>query len=148
MNSKPQKQDKEGYYTLRFRSTGLGKTMLEGEPADVSIVGDMLVMHIQSTTPTRWLIRAALSYKGLLKMIMMSLKNRPYSGLCCLVQGLLRTRNWRKNSKSLQNVRYETPPRTRTKGKSIVDSVVNLSRRDCEKDRNADKKGIETASRE
>ena len=74
MSSKPQKQDKEGYYTLRFRSTGLGKTMLEGEPADVSIVDDMLVMHIQSTTPTRWLIRAALSYNGLLKMIMMSLK--------------------------------------------------------------------------
>lgn len=74
MSAKPQDQNKEEYYTLRFRSTGLGKTMLEGEPADVSIVDDMLVMHIQSTTPTRWLIRAALSYKGLLKMIMMSLK--------------------------------------------------------------------------
>jgi hypothetical protein len=74
MNNKEQEQGPQGYYTLRFRSTGLGKTMLEGEPADVKVVDDMLVMHIQSTTPTRWLIRAALSYKGLLKMIMMSLK--------------------------------------------------------------------------
>jgi hypothetical protein len=74
MSAEPQHQNKEEYYTLRFRSTGLGKTMLEGEPAEVSIVDDMLVMHIQSTTPTRWRIRAALSYKGLLKMIKMSLK--------------------------------------------------------------------------
>lgn len=79
MNKKPNEQaqkneSKQGYYTLRFRSTGLGKTMLEGEPAEVLVVDDMLVMHIQSTTPTRWLIRAALTYKGLLKMIMLALK--------------------------------------------------------------------------
>ncbi len=62
------------YHTLRFRSTGLGKTMLEGEPADIQIVDDMLVMHIQSTTPVRWRIRAALTFRGLLKMIKMGLK--------------------------------------------------------------------------
>jgi len=62
------------YHTLRFRSTGLGKTMLQGEPADIQIVGDMLVMHIQSTTPVRWRIRAALSFRGLLKMVKMALK--------------------------------------------------------------------------
>jgi|WetSurSiteA1Bulk_404760.scaffolds.fasta_scaffold43452_1 hypothetical protein len=66
---------KEGeYYTLRFRSTGLGKTMLEGEPADIQIVDDMLVMHIQSTTPVRWRIRAALSFRGLLKVVKMAMK--------------------------------------------------------------------------
>ena len=62
------------YHTLRFRSTGLGKTMLQGEPADIQIVDDMLVMHIQSTTPVRWRIRAALSFRGLLKMVKMGLK--------------------------------------------------------------------------
>jgi|GEM_PF-280037 len=62
------------YYTLRFRSTGLGKTMLEGEPADIQIVDDMLVMHIQSTTPVRWRIRAALSFRGLLKVVKMAMK--------------------------------------------------------------------------
>jgi hypothetical protein len=74
MNNKPDEQAKKNYHTLRFRSTGLGKTMLEGEPADVLVVDDMLVMHIQTTTPVRWLIRAALTYKGLLKMIMLALK--------------------------------------------------------------------------
>lgn len=69
------KEKKEpDYYTLRFRSTGLGKTMLQGEPAEVKIVDDMLVLHIQSTTPVRWLIRAALSYRGLLKAIKLGLK--------------------------------------------------------------------------
>ncbi len=67
-------ESKQGYYTLRFRSTGLGKTMLEGEPAEVLVVDDMLVMHIQTTTPVRWVIRAAITYKGLLKMIMLALK--------------------------------------------------------------------------
>lgn len=71
----PRKEEgKPDYYTLRFRSTGLGKTMLQGEPADIQIVDDMLVMHIQSTTPVRWRIRAALSYRGLLAMIKMALK--------------------------------------------------------------------------
>ncbi|MFH0812105.1 MAG: hypothetical protein ABII96_00030 [Candidatus Zixiibacteriota bacterium] len=68
------KEDKPDYYSLRFRSTGLGKTMLEGEPAEVMVVDDMLVMHIQSTTPVRWRIRAALSYRGLLKFIKLGLK--------------------------------------------------------------------------
>ena len=74
MGQSSKNESKQEYYTLRFRSTGLGKTMLEGEPADVLVVDDMLVMHIQSTTPVRWLIRAGLTYKGLLKMIMLALK--------------------------------------------------------------------------
>jgi hypothetical protein len=48
--------------------------MLEGEPADIQIVDDMLVMHIQSTTPVRWRIRAALSFRGLLKVVKMAMK--------------------------------------------------------------------------
>lgn len=67
-------ESKLGYYPLRFRSTGLGKTMLQGEPADIQIVEDMLVMHIQSTTPVRWRIRAALTFRGFLMMLKMALK--------------------------------------------------------------------------
>ena len=74
MDNSSGKGNKQDYYSLRFRSTGLGKTMLEGEPADVMLVDDMLVMHIQSTTPVRWRIRAALSYRGLLKFIKLALK--------------------------------------------------------------------------
>lgn len=67
-------KEKPDYYTLRFRSTGLGKTMLEGEPAEIQIIDDMLVMHIQSTTPVRWRIRAALTFRGLLKAVKLGLK--------------------------------------------------------------------------
>jgi hypothetical protein len=74
MGQSSKNESKQEYYTLRFRSTGLGKTMLEGEPADVLVVDDMLVMHIQTTAPVRWVIRAAITYKGLLKILILSLK--------------------------------------------------------------------------
>lgn len=67
-------QPKGSYHTLRFRSTGLGKTMLQGEPEEIRIVDDMLVLHIQSTTPVRWRIRAALTFRGLLKAFKLALK--------------------------------------------------------------------------
>jgi len=74
-SEKPKKEaNKPDYYALRFRSTGLGKTMLQGELADIVVVDDMLVVHIQSTTPVRWRIRAALTFRGLLQVIKMALK--------------------------------------------------------------------------
>ncbi len=60
--------------TMRFRSTGLGKTMLHGDVIDVNVVEDCIVLHIQSVSPVRWHIRAALTYKGLLKVIRLTLK--------------------------------------------------------------------------
>lgn len=69
-----EEQQKEGYYPFRFRSTGLGNTLLEGEPAEIVIVDDVLVMHIQTTSPVRWRIRAGLTFKGLLKSIKLALK--------------------------------------------------------------------------
>lgn len=63
-----------GYCPLRFRSTGLGKTLIEGEAAGVKIVDDTLVLLIQSTKPVRWQIRAAMSYRGLLQAIKLALK--------------------------------------------------------------------------
>ena len=67
---------KADYYTLRFRSTGLGTTMMEGEPAGFDVIGDMLVMNIQTTTPTRWKIRSALTYKGVMKVIIQAIRWR------------------------------------------------------------------------
>ena len=68
-----EKEEKD-YYPFRFRSTGLGKTMLEGAPAKVEVVGDMIVFHIETTTPIRWKIRAAMSYKGVLIAIKLCMK--------------------------------------------------------------------------
>lgn len=74
-DSKPKTEEKkDGYYSFRFRSTGLGETILMGEPLDVLVQDDLLIMKVQSTEPVRWVIRAGLSYRGLLKAIMLGLK--------------------------------------------------------------------------
>ena len=67
-------KEKTDFYTLRFRSTGLGTTMMEGEPAGFDVIDDMLVMNIQTTTPTRWKIRSALTYKGVMKVIFQAIR--------------------------------------------------------------------------
>jgi len=54
---------------VRFRSTGLGKTELEAEPSGLEPDGDLLVLHIRTTSPVRWHIRAGIQRKDLLKLI-------------------------------------------------------------------------------
>jgi len=68
-------EKKDGYYSFRFRSTGLGETILMGEPLDVIVQDDLLILKVQSTEPVRWVIRAGLSYRGLLKAVMLGLKS-------------------------------------------------------------------------
>lgn len=67
-------KEKAGFYTLRFKSTGLGTTMMEGEPDGFDVIDDMLVMYIQTTTPTRWKIRSALTYKALVKVLFQGIR--------------------------------------------------------------------------
>ena len=67
--SKAAVKEKTTFYSLRFRSTGLGTTMMEGESDGFDVIDDMLVMYIQTTTPTRWKIRSALTYKALVRVV-------------------------------------------------------------------------------
>jgi len=67
-------KENAAFYSLRFRSTGLGTTMMEGEPDGFNVMDDMLIMYIQTTTPTRWKIRSALTYKALVKVIWQALR--------------------------------------------------------------------------
>ena len=71
----PEKKDeeKDEYYSFRFRSTGLGKQMLLGEPLTLAVVEDMLIMQVQTHEPVQWVIRAGLSYRGLFKAVMLAL---------------------------------------------------------------------------
>ena len=59
---------------MRFRSTGLGKTELIGEIADLTRHEDYLILHIHTTEPVRWHIRAGLTYKDMVKVIMKAFK--------------------------------------------------------------------------
>ena len=63
----------ENYYSFRFRSTGLGEQMLMGEPLKFLVVDDMLVMQVQTTEPVQWVIRAGLTYRGLLSALKLAL---------------------------------------------------------------------------
>jgi len=54
---------------MRFRSTGLGKTELEAEPIGLEPSGDLLIFHIQTTSPVRWQIRAGIQRKDMFKLI-------------------------------------------------------------------------------
>jgi len=45
---------------MRFRSTGLGKTELQAYPKGLEPVDDLLILHVQTTDPVRWHIRAGI----------------------------------------------------------------------------------------
>ncbi len=54
---------------MRFRSTGLGKTELQAEPVRLEPVNDLLILHVKTTSPVRWHIRAGLQRKDVFKLI-------------------------------------------------------------------------------
>ena len=54
---------------MRFRSTGLGKTELEAEPTSLEPVNDLLILHVQTTSPVRWHIRAGLQRRDVRHLI-------------------------------------------------------------------------------
>jgi hypothetical protein len=58
---------------MRFRSTGLGKTELEAQPIGLEPVDDLLILHIQTTNPVRWRIRAGIQHKDVFKLIRLAI---------------------------------------------------------------------------
>jgi len=55
---------------MRFKSTGLGEGIeLVGHMAGLSPVGRLLVCYIQTTTPVKWELKAALEYRDLSKIM-------------------------------------------------------------------------------
>jgi len=60
-----------------FRSTGLGKTELTAhidEAGGIIRKGDYLILHVATTDPVRWKIRAAINYKDFLAVVRSALK--------------------------------------------------------------------------
>ena len=54
---------------MLFRSTGLGKTELVGRVDDLQRQGDHLIMYVDVLEPVKWRIRAAVSFRDLIKVI-------------------------------------------------------------------------------
>ena len=59
---------------MLFRSTGLGKTELVAQIADVSRQGDYLILHVDTLEPVRWRIRAGLNLRDFRMLIKAVLK--------------------------------------------------------------------------
>ena len=57
-----------------FLSTGLGATELTGIIDNLERRDDHLVMHVNIINPVKWKVRAALSFKDLLKLVTCSIK--------------------------------------------------------------------------
>lgn len=59
---------------MRMRSTGLGKSEMKGDLVKIEPSEDLLIMHIETTEPEGWKLRAAVQPKDIPIMIKMLLK--------------------------------------------------------------------------
>ncbi len=75
---------------MRMRSTGLGKTELVGEIVSLKKEGDYLVLNMKIIEPTKWRVKAGLSFGDLVKL--MGQMFRP-ANLVYLLVGFFKYRN-------------------------------------------------------
>lgn len=59
---------------MKMRSTGLGTTELVGEINDITRAGGYLVLHVGTTEPVRWHVRAAINFCDLFRIMKLLLK--------------------------------------------------------------------------
>ncbi len=59
---------------MKMRSTGLGKTELEGHFENIELDGDLLIMHVQTTKPVKWHLRSGIQRRDRLAVLKMLLK--------------------------------------------------------------------------
>lgn len=72
---------------MKMRSTGLGKTELTGGIEDIRVMGDFLVLVIQTSQPVKWKVRAALDHRDLFSLLRLMFK---LSNLKYILLGLFR----------------------------------------------------------
>ena len=59
---------------MLFRSTGLGKTELVAQIAEVTRQGDYLILHVDTLEPVRWRIRAGMNLRDFRMLIKAAIK--------------------------------------------------------------------------
>jgi hypothetical protein len=70
-----------------MKSTGIWPLELVGDIIDVKPMDDWLIMHLRTTTPAGWDLKAALTHEDLITMLKLLLKPR---NLKWLVLGFLK----------------------------------------------------------
>ena len=74
---------------MKMRSTGLGETVLEGELDKITRKDDYLILHVNTTEPVQWHVRAAIDYNDLFTLVKMIFKGPVLKFL------FLGIKNWR-----------------------------------------------------
>ena len=64
---------------MRLRSTGLGRTELEGEIVNIKKVGDLVIFFVDVTKPVKWHTRMGFQEKDLKELILALLRPRNLS---------------------------------------------------------------------
>jgi len=54
---------------VRMRSTGLGKTELRGDVSSLEPREGLLILHVQTTSPVQWHVRAGMQRKDMMKLM-------------------------------------------------------------------------------
>ena len=64
---------------MRLRSTGLGRTELEGEIVNIKKVNDLVLFFVNTTKPVKWQTRMGFQEKDLKELILALLRPRNLS---------------------------------------------------------------------
>ena len=84
---------------MRFRSTGLGQTELKGRITDLAPAGEgLLVLHIHTSEPVKWHLKAGMERKDIPRLIKGILKP---SILFHVIRAFIYTK---KNPKELEDI--------------------------------------------
>ena len=54
---------------MRLRSTGLGKTELRGDIASLEPRKGLLILHVKTTSPVQWHVRAGMQRDDVFKLV-------------------------------------------------------------------------------
>lgn len=79
---------------MRLRSTGLGKTELVADIVDLKREGDYLVLNIKVIEPTKWRVKAGMSFGDLARLFVQMFKP---ANLGYLIVGAFKYRNPKSN---------------------------------------------------
>jgi len=59
---------------MLMRSTGLGKTELVAEIQEVKRMGDHLILYMDTREPVRWKVRATVTLREIMRLLLICLK--------------------------------------------------------------------------
>lgn len=83
---------------MKMRSTGLGQTELEADVESLEPKDGLLILHIHTTKPVIWHVRAGIQRQDIFKMMKAAFSYRVIKKIL----GMILWGKWRKGSESIE----------------------------------------------